>query len=73
MALAGAAKAAGVVMYNNVEGVLQAGLTVEPTPEGPFVPTAGISLADGQALAARLGNGSTITASLTLDTYEVPT
>lgn len=72
-ALAGAAGAAGLVMYNNVEGVLQAGLSVDPAPEGPFVPTAGISQADGLALVAILGGGSAMTAELALISEEIPT
>lgn len=72
-ALAGAAGAAGLVMYNNVEGVLQAGLSADPAPEGPFVPTAGISQADGLAIAAKIANGSAVTADLALVSENIPT
>lgn len=73
VARAGAAGASGVVMYNNADEVLNAGLSEDPAPEGPFVPTAGISKADGLALAAMLGSGGTVTASLTLALEDVPT
>ncbi|KAG8729224.1 hypothetical protein FRC12_021168, partial [Ceratobasidium sp. 428] len=46
------AGAAGVVIYNNVAGPLSGTLG---DPAGNFVPVGGISQADGQALATKLG------------------
>lgn len=65
VALAGARGAAGAIVYNNVEGSLD-GYSLQriSTPEGPYVPTGGISQADGLALIAKLEAGETITADL---------
>ncbi|KAL2070124.1 hypothetical protein VTL71DRAFT_14804 [Oculimacula yallundae] len=65
VAYAGAAGAAGAIVYNNVEGNLD-GYSLQrlSTPEGPYVPTGGISQADGLALIARLDAGETIDVKL---------
>lgn len=65
VALAGARGAVGAIVYNNVEGNLD-GYSLQriSTPEGPYVPTGGISQADGLALISRLDAGETITADL---------
>jgi hypothetical protein len=65
VALAGARGAAGAIVYNNVEGNLD-GYSLQriTTPEGPYVPTGGISQADGLALVSRLSAGEVITVDL---------
>lgn len=57
-ALAGSAGAAGVVIYNNVPGNLRGTLGSESDPEGPYAPTVGIPLSNGQALLALLNSTS---------------
>ena len=65
VALAGARNAVGAIVYNNVEGDLN-GYSLQRinTPEGPYVPTGGISQADGLALIAQIKGGATIVAHL---------
>lgn len=65
VALAGARGAVGAIVYNNVEGNLD-GYSLQriSTPEGPYVPSGGISQADGLALVDRLAAGEVITAEL---------
>ena len=60
-------------MYNNVPGILD-GYSLQrlSTPEGPYVPTGGISQDDGLALIARLDAGEGIVAKL-LTVAEVKT
>lgn len=58
-------------MYNNAAGPLQARLTPDTTVKGPFVPTAGITQADGLVLVAQVGNGSVVTANLNVITQEL--
>lgn len=60
-ALAGEAGAVGAIIYNNVEGELSGTLG---GPNVAYPPVAGISLANGQALLARLTAGETVTANL---------
>jgi Zn-dependent M28 family amino/carboxypeptidase len=63
----GASKGAvGAIVYNNVAGDLK-GYSLQrlSTPEGPYVPTGGISQADGEALVALLQGGATLNADLT--------
>lgn len=55
-ALAGSAGAAGAVIYNNVPGNLTGTLGAESNPEGPYAPTVGIPLSNGQALLALLNS-----------------
>lgn len=73
VALGAAAGAIGAIVYNNVEGNLD-GYSLQriTTPEGPYVPTGGISQADGLALIARLKAGEEIVADLAT-TAEVTT
>jgi hypothetical protein len=65
VANAGARNAAGALVYNNVAGNLD-GYSLQriSTPEGPYVPTGGISQADGLALIARIQGGETVVAKL---------
>ena len=63
-ALAGSAGAVGAVIYNNVPGALAGTLGAASPPAGTYAPTAGISQEDGQALAAALAGGTTITGVL---------
>ena len=65
-ALAGAAGADAAIIYNNVEGDLAGTLGAPPRPEGPYVPTAGISLANGTALLNSIKGGATVVADLTI-------
>lgn len=65
-ALAGGAGAAGAVIYNNVEGALSGTLGAPPRPEGPYVPTVGISLANGTALLTAITGGQTIIGDLSV-------
>ena len=73
-ALAGQAGAIGMIVYNNVEGSLE-GYSLQriTTPEGPYVPTGGISQADGLALVSRLNAGETIVADLSTKTNVITT
>ncbi|KAF2741942.1 aminopeptidase Y [Sporormia fimetaria CBS 119925] len=63
-ALAGAAGAAGAIIYNNIPGVFAGTLGVPPRPEGEYIPTLGISQEEGTALVAELSSGASITTSL---------
>ncbi|KAL9596581.1 MAG: hypothetical protein Q9219_005708 [cf. Caloplaca sp. 3 TL-2023] len=64
-ALAGAAGADAAIIYDNIDEPSLAGtLGAPPRPEGPYVPTAGISLAKGTALRDSLAGGATVTADV---------
>ncbi|KAL8991886.1 MAG: hypothetical protein Q9169_007562 [Polycauliona sp. 2 TL-2023] len=64
-ALAGAAGAVAAVIYDNVDGASFAGtLGAAERPEGPLIPTAGITLANGTALKNQLSGNSTLTADI---------
>ena len=66
-ALAGAAGAVGAVIYNNVEGALSGTLGAPPPrPEGPYVPTVGVPLANGTALVTAITGGQTIIGDLSV-------
>ncbi|KAL5354477.1 hypothetical protein ACLOAV_000566 [Pseudogymnoascus australis] len=69
VALGAAVGAVGAIVYNNVEGNLD-GYSLQriSTPEGPYVPTGGISQADGLALLARLNAGEEVVADLSTTT-----
>jgi aminopeptidase Y len=69
VALGATAGAVGAIVYNNVEGNLD-GYSLQriSTPEGPYVPTGGISKADGLTLLARLAAGEEIIADLSTTT-----
>jgi Zn-dependent M28 family amino/carboxypeptidase len=65
IALAGAAGAAGAVIYNNADGPVGGGTLGQPSrPEtGPYVPAGSISGVDGNALLAQMASG-TVTGSV---------
>ncbi len=65
---AGAAGAAGAIIYNNGDGPLN-GTLGGPNPD--FVPTTGITKADGQALAAETASGPVVV-NLDLRTFSEP-
>ncbi|SPO49131.1 related to aminopeptidase Y precursor, vacuolar [Moesziomyces antarcticus] len=68
VARAGTAKAAAVLIYNNAPGDVSGTLgSAGPTPEGPFVPVAGVDQETGDALAARLAAGEKVTADMKLE------
>ncbi|PFH47687.1 hypothetical protein AMATHDRAFT_151509 [Amanita thiersii Skay4041] len=69
VALAGAAGASGVIIYNNVTETLQRhSLTELSRPDiGPYVPCGVISVTDGQALLQKINAGGTLTGSLTVE------
>ena len=71
VALAGAAGAAGAILYNNVDaGWGSVTLSTPSRPQiGPYVPVGGISLAEGEALVASLTAGTQITGSLRTSLY----
>lgn len=61
-ALAGAAKAAGVVIYNNADGdeKLWGSLIQRSRPEGPYPPTVGISENAGRTILTSLASGERV-------------
>ncbi|KAL8756956.1 MAG: hypothetical protein Q9184_004331 [Pyrenodesmia sp. 2 TL-2023] len=64
-ALAGAAGADAAIIYDNVDQESLAGtLGAPPRPEGPYVPTAGITLARGTALLNSINGGASVVADL---------
>jgi carboxypeptidase Q len=70
-AYAGGTGAVGVLIYNNAEGALLGTLSEEIRPEGPYVPTIGISQADGLVILASLN--SEVIADLEIDYTEITT
>jgi hypothetical protein len=68
VALAGARGATGALVYNNADGNLD-GYSLQrlSTPEGPYVPTGGISQADGLALIEKLDAGIEVIADLSTE------
>ncbi|KAF2720349.1 Zn-dependent exopeptidase [Polychaeton citri CBS 116435] len=75
-ALAGAAGATGAIIYNNAPGEIGGGTLGEPPrPEGPYVPTIGISQERGVAIADSIEAGETVSAGLLVDaeTYNITT
>ena len=67
VALAGSAGADAVIIYNNAEGTIAGTLGSKgPRPEGAFVPVAGLTKAQGEAILARLTAGETVNADLEL-------
>ncbi|KAL8733536.1 MAG: hypothetical protein Q9181_003535 [Wetmoreana brouardii] len=66
-ALAGAAGADAAIIYDNINETSFAGtLGAPPRPEGPYVPTAGISQVNGLALKNAIGGGATVTADVNI-------
>ncbi|KAI4225779.1 MAG: hypothetical protein L6R36_003665 [Xanthoria steineri] len=64
-ALAGAAGAVAAVIYDNIDEPSLAGtLGAAVRPEGPLIPTAGITLANGTALKDQLSGNRTVTADI---------
>lgn len=68
-ALAGAAGAAGAIIYNNVDVPVTGTLGPPPRPEGPYVATVYLSLAEAQAIVTQLQSGATIDATLDVLTF----
>lgn len=68
IALAGAAGAAGAIIYNNADGPVGGGTLGQPSrPEiGPYVPAGSISGVDGNALLAQMASG-TVTGSIVVN------
>ena len=68
VALAGARGAIGALVYNNVEGNLD-GYSLQriSTPEGPYVPTGGVSQSDGLALIEKLNAGVDVIVDLSTE------
>lgn len=66
-ALAGAAGADAAIIYNNVEGPLAGTLGAPPRPEGTYVPTAGLPLANGTALLNAINSGTAVTADVNIN------
>lgn len=63
--LAGVAGADAAVIYDNINETSLAGtLGAPPRPEGPYVPTIGISLVNGTALLAAINSGQTVIADI---------
>lgn len=57
-----------MLIYNNVEGNLDGySLQLLSVPNGPYVPTGGISQADGLALIARVQGGEKVVAHLSTE------
>ncbi|KAJ2920654.1 hypothetical protein H1R20_g16439, partial [Candolleomyces eurysporus] len=64
-ALAGNAKAAGAIIYNNAPESIAGGTLGSPSREaGPYVPVGSISGADGDRLVADIAAGNTIAGTL---------
>ena len=58
----------GAVIYDNVDGPALGGtLGGDSRPEGPLVPTAGITLARGTALAETLAGGTAVTVDVNIN------
>jgi hypothetical protein len=70
-ALAGAAGAVGVLLYNNLPEALNPTLGVPTRPEGPYPPTLGISGTDGEAIFAALT--SEVIAEITIEYTTITT
>lgn len=65
-AFAGASGAVGAIIYNNIAGSVSGGTLSSPErPQGPYVPVASISQADGLTLLADIAAGP-VTATLTV-------
>ncbi|EPQ30603.1 uncharacterized protein PFL1_02127 [Pseudozyma flocculosa PF-1] len=65
---AGTAKAAAILIYNNAPGDVSGTLgSATPGPEGPYVPVAGLSQAEGEKVVADLAAGKQVLADVKLD------
>jgi len=67
-ALAGAAGARGAIIYNNVAGNFAVSLGLSQPEQGPVIPTIGITLANGTALAEQLKAGARVSAAFDVAT-----
>ncbi|KAH8155513.1 uncharacterized protein LAJ45_00523 [Morchella importuna] len=68
VALAGAAGAKGIIIYNNVLGPVGGGtLGPDERPEGKYIPAGSLSQEDALSLISKLNNGTSITANLDVD------
>lgn len=65
--IAAAKGAVGVVAWNNAEGTLEGYSLQVLFPEGDFVPVAGITMGQGEALLAQLNAGVDISIDMTTD------
>lgn len=67
--MAGAAGAAGAIIYNNADGAIGGGTLAEVSrPEvGPYVPVGSLSGIDGSALVATISAGSQVVGTLHVD------
>lgn len=66
-ALAGASGAVGAIIYNNAPGSVSGGTLASPErPQGPYVPVASISQADGLSLLADIEAGP-VTGTLSIE------
>jgi PA domain len=68
-AFAGAAGATAAIIYNNVDGELSGTLGQAQRPEGPLVPTVGISKANATTILAYLNSTHAINARV--ETYSL--
>ncbi|PWZ01230.1 Zn-dependent exopeptidase [Testicularia cyperi] len=67
VARAGTAKAVAALIFNNVEGSIAGTLgSTGPRAEGPYVPVAGLTQAEGQAIASNIAAGKKVTADMLL-------
>ena len=70
-ALAGAAGADAAIIYDNIdEPALGGTLGAPPRPEGPYVPTAGITLAKGTALLDAIKAGTKVVADVNIKSIQ---
>ncbi|RXW24391.1 hypothetical protein EST38_g1495 [Candolleomyces aberdarensis] len=65
VAYAGGAGASGAIIYTNVDTAPSGGTLGQPSrPEGPYVPSAFIHKADGEAFISRINAGEEVVASI---------
>ncbi|KAF4610794.1 hypothetical protein D9613_006614 [Agrocybe pediades] len=67
VALAGAAGAAGSIIYNNAGGSLSGTLGQISRAEGPYIPAGSLSGEDGEALRATIAAGSQVIGKIHVD------
>ena len=67
VAYAGAAGAAGAIIYNNLPGGVNASLGATPRPEGPFVPSVAISLESATAILDKINGGATVIGNMNVN------
>jgi Zn-dependent M28 family amino/carboxypeptidase len=65
VAFAGGAGASGAIIYNNLDPAPSGGTLAQPSrPEGPYVPSAYITKADGEAFISRIDAGEEVVGSI---------